>query len=196
MPKKLRKMKPKWSQKWCQNGPNIDQKKRLFRERWFCEKLCFSLGKTYFLRFWGSKNRKKIDKKTKRKRASKKWCKIDEKWCQNGAKMEPKCIKNRSKMRAKKKMNFRWWGAVAGGIPGELIIPPGCPNSRPLRQVTCRKTKKTETAQHCRWEKNASEVQCKVKCKVKCKWGAVQGEVQVKCKVREQGPTAIYPHRV
>ena len=66
---KCAKMMPKWTQNQFKN--------RLFRERWFCKKPCFSLGKTYFLRFRGSKNLWKVDQKTMRKRASKKWCKID-----------------------------------------------------------------------------------------------------------------------
>ena len=51
--------------------------------------------------------RLKIDPKTMRKRASKKWSKNGQKWSQNGTKMEPKCINNRLKMRAKKKIDER-----------------------------------------------------------------------------------------
>ena len=90
---KCAKMMPKWTQHQLKN--------RLFRERWFCKKPLVSLGKTYFLRFRGSKNLWKVDQKTMRKRASKKWCKIDQKWSQNGAKMNPKMVKNGAKISSK-----------------------------------------------------------------------------------------------
>ena len=76
--------------------------------------------------------------------------------------MEPKNIKNLSKMRAQKKMHFET-------STSEIEYSAGVPQFAPVKAGYLQNYQKNRNCTALQVRKTAGEVQCKVKCKVKCK---------------------------
>ena len=144
MSKKDRKMTPKWSKNDAKMAPKLIPKSSFSRHGDFMESVVFPIGKTHISRFRASKKCSKIEWKTFQNRCSKKRCKNDAKSNQKVAKMGPKSIKNPSKMKAKKTMNFR-------REAGQILGSPGSPKTHTIQQdkqqINYRKTKKEDNLQ-------------------------------------------------